>query len=76
MALRYIGKDPDSPNGDSPSVWVDDSDGSFVLQGWHLDKDAAGQLGHAVPAHEGVIRMPARMAPFLRKALGDTTVDS
>jgi hypothetical protein len=32
MALRFIGKDPDSPNGDSPSVW-DDGD-SYVIQGW------------------------------------------
>jgi len=34
MALRYIGKDPGSHVGDSPTVWLDEDDGSFVLQGW------------------------------------------
>jgi hypothetical protein len=75
MTLRFIGKDPDSPNGDSPSVWVDE-DGSFVLQGWRIDDTTTAQLGHDVPAHETVIRMPARMAPFLRKATGDGTIGS
>ncbi len=26
MALRYVGKDPDSPVNDSPTVWVDKED--------------------------------------------------
>jgi hypothetical protein len=34
MALRFIGKDPDSPEGGSPSVW-DDGD-SYVIQGWRV----------------------------------------
>ncbi|WP_433228128.1 hypothetical protein [Actinomadura formosensis] len=34
MALRFPGKDPDSKDGDSPSLWYDDADGSVVVQGW------------------------------------------
>lgn len=68
MALRFIGKDPDSPNGDSPSVW-DDGD-SFVIQGWQVTDPseiadllrAAGQA--AVPGHEALIRFPKRLAHF------------
>ena len=30
MALRFLGSDPDSPNGGSPSLW-DDGD-AYVLQ--------------------------------------------
>ena len=33
MALKFVGKDPDSPNNGSPAVWVDDEDGSIVIQG-------------------------------------------
>jgi hypothetical protein len=65
MAARFIGKDPDSPNGDSPSVWEDGDD--FVIQGWKVtdpgDVDgllrAAGQ--RAVPGHEALIRFPKRL---------------
>ena len=65
MALRFIGKDPDSPNGDSPSVWDDGED--FVIQGWKISDPsevsellrAAGQ--NEIPAHEGLIRFPKRL---------------
>lgn len=74
MALRFIGKDPDSPNGDSPSVW-DDGD-TFVIQGWKITDpnevgkllDAAGQ--NAVPEHETLIRFPKRLIHFFNEASG------
>lgn len=69
MALRFIGKDPESADGDSPAVWVDEVDGSLVLQGWKLDDRASTEVGD-VPAHETVLRLPRRMAPLLREAMG------
>jgi hypothetical protein len=33
MTLRFIGIDGTSEHGGCPSVWVDDADGSFVIQG-------------------------------------------
>jgi hypothetical protein len=65
MAPKFLGKDPNSPDGDSPSLW-DDGD-SFVMQGWRVNDPsqltellaAAGQDG--VPAHETLIRFPKRM---------------
>jgi hypothetical protein len=74
MALRFIGKDPDSPNGDSPSVW-DDGD-NFVIQGWKVS-DAqeisdllrtAGQT--AIPGHEAVIKFPKRLMHFFAEGSG------
>lgn len=62
MALRFVGKDPDSPNGDSPSV-RDDGE-HLVIQGWKTG--GPGELGellrtagqNAVPGHEALIRFP------------------
>jgi hypothetical protein len=74
MALRLIGKDPDSPNGDSPTVW-DDGD-NFVIQGWKVGDPgeiaellrAAGQ--NAIPGHEEVIRFPKRLVHFFAEGSG------
>ena len=74
MALRFIGKDPDSPNGDSPTVW-DDGD-NFVIQGWKVGDPgeiaellcAAGQ--NAIPGHEAVIRFPKRLVHFFAEGSG------
>jgi hypothetical protein len=74
MAPRFIGKDPDSPNGDSPSVW--DVGDDFVIQGWKIGDPsevaellrAAGQ--NAVPGHEALIRFPKRLRRFFTEDSG------
>ncbi|WP_411082509.1 hypothetical protein [Streptomyces sp. cmx-18-6] len=76
MALRFIGIDPDTGQQGSPTVWVDEIKGEFVLQGWMPDEELDAECaafevpGHApgIPPNEGVIRIPLRMAPMLRKA--------
>jgi hypothetical protein len=77
LALRFVGKDPDSPNGGSPAVWVEDEAGEVVIQGWLPDPELMVKIdttewvsGHpvGVPGHEGVVRIPARMIPYLREA--------
>ncbi|MGW2170434.1 hypothetical protein ACWC1C_07860 [Streptomyces sp. NPDC001705] len=76
MSLRFIGIDPNTGQGESPTVWVDDSKGELVIQGWLPDaateaECAAFELpGHAVgiPAGEGVVRVPVRMVSILREA--------
>jgi hypothetical protein len=74
MAPRFIGKDPDSPNGDSPSVW-DDGD-SYVIQGWKItDQGEIAELLHtagqaAIPGHEALIRFPKRLMHFFAEAGG------
>jgi len=76
MALQFIGIDPNTGDGESPTVWVDQQQKELVLQGWkpgpELEAECAGfeVPGHAVgiPAHEGVVRIPARMVPMIREA--------
>ena len=76
MALKFVGKDPDSPNNGSPTVWVDEADGSIIIQGWKIADDRTMSEIEAekpVPDHEGVVRVPARMAAFLMEACGGGT---
>ncbi|MFG2171021.1 hypothetical protein ACGFMO_06490 [Streptomyces niveus] len=76
MALRFIGIDPDTGQQGSPTIWVDEQKRELVLQGWKPDEGLEAECaafetpGHVpgVPAHEAVIRIPARMVPMLREA--------
>jgi hypothetical protein len=76
MALRFIGIDPDTGTGQSPTVWVDESTQEVVIQGWKAGRELEAQCaetdipGHArgIPENEAVVRIPARMVPMLRKA--------
>lgn len=73
MALRLVGVDAESPNNGSPTVWVDEEDGSIVVQGWKITSEPELEQIAArgpVPAHETVLRLPVRMAPFLAEACG------
>jgi hypothetical protein len=76
MSLRFIGVDPDSPNNWSPTVWLDEADGSIVIQGWKIaDEHTMCEITAAklVPDHEAVVSVPARMAAFLMEACGGGT---
>jgi hypothetical protein len=76
VSLRFIGVDPNTGQGESPTVWVDENRGELVIQGWKPDEAtetecAAFEMpGHAVgiPEHEQVVRVPARMVSILREA--------
>ena len=41
MALHRLGKDPESPNNGSPTVYLDDESGNYVLQGWRVTDPGA-----------------------------------
>lgn len=76
MDLQFIGIDPTTGDGESPTVWVDQDAQELVLQGWKPGPELEAECaafevpGHAVgiPDHEAVIRIPARMVPMIRKA--------
>ncbi len=73
MAIRYIGKWGGSPDGDSPTLWMDDETGEYYMQGYEVASPAvrsellatAGK--DAVPAGETLIRWPADMAAFFQE---------
>ncbi|WP_411137459.1 hypothetical protein [Streptomyces sp. C10] len=70
MALHRLGKDPESPNNGSPTVYLDDESGNYVLQGWRVtDPERLAQMD--VSSHETVIEFPKRMMRFFPEVNGD-----
>jgi len=68
MALRFLGKDPDSDQGQSPTVWEDGD--SYVVQGWRItDAATLAEVGD-LPAHEAVVRIPKRLMPVFPEVSG------
>ncbi|MQS12831.1 hypothetical protein F7Q99_11135 [Streptomyces kaniharaensis] len=69
MALHMLGKDPESPEGKSPTVYYDDATGNYLLQGWKvLDSERLAQMD--IPEHETVIEFPRRMMQFFPEVTG------
>ncbi|AWW43403.1 MULTISPECIES: hypothetical protein [Streptomyces] len=76
MDLQFIGIDPNTGDGESPTVWIDQEKGELVFQGWKPGPELEAACsafeapGHAagIPDHEAVIRIPARMVPMIREA--------
>lgn len=75
MALRFIGIDPTTGTGESPTVWVDEEKLDFVFQGWEDEATTAEAGATVVPGHavgvpkgEAVVRIPARMVQAIREA--------
>lgn len=73
-ALHRLGKDPESPNNGSPTVYLDDETGNYILQGWRVtDARRLAQLD--VPGHETVIEFPRRMMQFFPEVSGGAAAD-
>jgi hypothetical protein len=77
MPVDFIGIAPESEKTGSPTVWVHRETADLIFQGETADTPLVDEVGgrswspdHAagVPAHESVIRIPARMVPIVRKA--------
>lgn len=76
MAIRFLGKWNRSPNGDSPSLWLDEDTDTYVMQGWREEDPAvlAELLATAgrdhFPEHETVIRFPKEMVDLFPEVNG------
>ncbi|MGD9482350.1 hypothetical protein WDH52_03675 [Streptomyces sp. TRM70308] len=70
MHLRFVGIDPNTGDGESPTVWVDEDNADLVFQGWKADDETTeGCLKTGgIPDHEAVVRVPARMIHIIREA--------
>jgi hypothetical protein len=61
---------PNSPSGGSPTLYYDEDDDTYVIQGWKIT-DSAVLAQITIPDHETVIRFPRRMMQFFPEVNGD-----
>jgi hypothetical protein len=60
MRARFLGVDPESSEGDSPTLFATDRTDrvTYIAQGWKVtDPQALADVGD-VPDHEGLIEIP------------------
>jgi len=63
MRARFIGKDPESDNDGSPTLFATDRTDreTFLVQGWKVeDREALGDVGE-IPSHEGIVEVPVEI---------------
>ena len=68
MALRFLGKDPDSGYNGSPTVYLDEDRDTYVLQGYRVTDDRLSEMN--IPDNETVIEFPRRMTQFFTEVTG------
>ncbi|MEV7355647.1 hypothetical protein [Kitasatospora sp. NPDC088264] len=76
MALRFLGIIPNTPDTDSPTIWLDEETGDLLIQSYKATDNEVkacqeiGSIpGHStdVPDHETIIRLPEIMLQFIPK---------
>ncbi|MFE6098995.1 hypothetical protein ACFVQ4_03430 [Streptomyces laurentii] len=70
MALIKLGKDPESPSGGSPTIYLDSEKDTYLVQGWKVE-DAAHLQQMDIPGHESVVEIPRRMVQFFLEVKQD-----
>lgn len=66
VSLEFLGVDPTSEVGGSPTVWRDPETGDLILRGLVIDSQTRAEIG-ADPEGEISLRLPQRMLQFLPK---------
>lgn len=74
MAIRKLGKDPESKSGGSPTVYLDEEKDTYLVQGLKVEEEERlEQLD--LPEHETVVEIPRRMVQFFLEVQGDEGPD-
>ena len=69
MALEFLGKDPNSPDGDSATIYRDVDRDTYLVQGLKVvDQDRLSKL--CLPEHETVVEIPRYMTQFFPEVSG------
>jgi hypothetical protein len=66
MRARFLGKDPESNVGESPTLFATDRTDrkTYIAQGWMVtDLQVLADVG-PVPPHEGLIEIPEEVLKF------------
>ncbi len=73
MEIRFLGKDPGSAEGDSPTLWATDRPErkTYIAQGWVVtDPSVLASVG-PVPDGEAIIEIPEDVLEFYRRGQGE-----
>ncbi|ARX83533.1 MULTISPECIES: hypothetical protein [Streptomyces] len=74
MALHMLGKDPNSPEGKSATVYYDDVADKYLVQGLKvLDTERLSQMD--LPDNETVVEIPKYMVQFFPEVDGGRGAD-
>ncbi|MEU7583353.1 hypothetical protein AB0B50_37915 [Streptomyces sp. NPDC041068] len=74
MVLRMLGKDPESPEGKSATIYYDDVPDRYLVQGLKvLDEERLSQMD--LPDHEAVVEIPKYMVQFFPEVSGGRGAD-
>jgi hypothetical protein len=74
VRLRFLGIIPNTPDIESPTIWLDEDSGDLLIQSYRATEDEVkacqeiGSIpGHSteVPDHEAIIRLPKVMRQYL-----------
>ena len=68
MHVQFLGKDPDSFEGNSPTLWATDRADrkTFIAQGWIVtDPQALAEIG-PIPEGEAIIEIPEDVLKFYK----------
>lgn len=74
MALKFIAIDPETDTNHCPAVFIDESTGDLLFQGWAVtEPETLSEVhGHSrIAGNESVVRLPARMRDIIMEALSD-----
>ncbi|APU17462.1 hypothetical protein [Actinoalloteichus fjordicus] len=66
MRARFLGKDPESNVGDSPTLFATDRTDrkTYIVQGWNVtDVQARADVG-PVPPGEGIVEVPEEVLKY------------
>ncbi|WP_158883181.1 hypothetical protein [Amycolatopsis anabasis] len=66
MRAQFLGKDPDSQEGQSPTLFATDRSDrtTYVVQGWKVtDPQVLADIG-PVPRHESLVEIPEEVLKF------------
>ncbi|MFF2022333.1 hypothetical protein ACFVW2_11095 [Streptomyces sp. NPDC058171] len=74
MPYKFLGIIPNTPDIDSPTIWLHEETGDLLIQSYKATEDevkgcqqAGSAPGHStdVPDHETIIRLPKIMLQFM-----------
>jgi hypothetical protein len=69
VTLEFLGKDPNSPDGDSATIYFDTERDTYLVQGMKvIDQDRLVLL--KLPEHETVVEIPRYMTQFFPEVAG------